>query len=409
MRWTLKKTPEKEKIKQLASELSIEKSLAEILLQRGISTFDEAKKYFRPSLEDLHDPFLMKDMDVAVNRIETAIANNENILIYGDYDVDGTTAVSLVSSYLKTYYTNVATYIPDRYAEGYGVSYLGIDFAEDNGFSLIIALDCGIKAIDKVAYAAEKNILVEMTSNGSLFNKRAIDKMLNSTITTLSISMDGATAPVFESIRKQSRFSKVVEGVSELIKARNLQNSELSVVAWSVIQKENFHELLDIVELCQGMGFDSLTLQIQMTGWGKDEWVEKNKKLAIDPETQETKKALDQAILLGEKLGLAVRVYDEGMLSFDNQCTWPWHSAYIDADGSVVPCCYVADGNVKNFGSLKNSSLSDVWVNRPYQEFRKAIAANKIPSFCENCYKECYKKVGHLPKSETFQDSESRV
>ena len=158
MRWTLKKTPEKEKIKQLASELSIEKSLAEILLQRGISTFDEAKKYFRPSLEDLHDPFLMKDMDVAVNRIETAIANNENILIYGDYDVDGTTAVSLVSSYLKTYYTNVATYIPDRYAEGYGVSFKGIDFAEDNDFSLIIALDCGIKAIDKVAYAAEKNI-----------------------------------------------------------------------------------------------------------------------------------------------------------------------------------------------------------------------------------------------------------
>ena len=158
MRWTLKKSPEKEKIKQLASELSIEKSLAEILLQRGVSTFDEAKKYFRPSLKDLHDPFLMKDMDVAVNRIETAIANNENILIYGDYDVDGTTAVSLVSSYLKTYYPNIATYIPDRYAEGYGVSYLGIDFANDNDFSLIIALDCGIKAIDKVAYAAEKNI-----------------------------------------------------------------------------------------------------------------------------------------------------------------------------------------------------------------------------------------------------------
>ncbi len=158
MRWTLKTKPEKEKINQLASELSIEKPLAEILLQRGISTFDDAKKYFRPSLEDIHDPFLMKDMDVAVSRIETAIANQENILIYGDYDVDGTTAVSLVSSYLKTYYKNVATYIPDRYEEGYGISYQGIDFAEDNGFSLIIALDCGIKAIDKVAYASEKNI-----------------------------------------------------------------------------------------------------------------------------------------------------------------------------------------------------------------------------------------------------------
>ncbi len=158
MRWTLKKSPEKEKIKQLASELSIEKLLAEILMQRGISTFDEAKKYFRPSLEDLHDPFLMKDMDVAVKRIETAITNNENILIYGDYDVDGTTAVSLVSSYLNTYYPNIATYIPDRYEEGYGISFKGIDFAEDNDFSLIIALDCGIKAIEKVAYATERNI-----------------------------------------------------------------------------------------------------------------------------------------------------------------------------------------------------------------------------------------------------------
>ena len=158
MRWTLKNIPEKEKITQLAKDLSVDKTIASILLQRGISSFEEAKRFFRPSLNDLHDPFLMKDMDVAVTRIEKAIANKENILVFGDYDVDGTTAVSLVSSYLKTYYPNVATYIPDRYAEGYGVSYMGIDFAADNDFSLIIALDCGIKAIDKVAYATDKNI-----------------------------------------------------------------------------------------------------------------------------------------------------------------------------------------------------------------------------------------------------------
>ncbi len=158
MRWTLKNIPEKEKITALATELSVEKTIAQILLNRGISSFDAAKKYFRPSLSDLHDPFLMKDMDVAVSRIEKAIVNNENILVFGDYDVDGTTAVSLVSSYLKTFYTNVATYIPDRYEEGYGVSYKGIDFAADNDFSLIIVLDCGIKAIEKVAYATEKNI-----------------------------------------------------------------------------------------------------------------------------------------------------------------------------------------------------------------------------------------------------------
>ena len=158
MRWTYKPKPEKEKITQFASEISVDAIIAQILLQRGITTFDEAKKYFRPSLSDIHDPFLMKDMDLAVARIESAIENKENILIYGDYDVDGTTAVSLVSSYLKTNYPNVATYIPDRYDEGYGISFKGIDFAEDNGISLIIALDCGIKAIDKVEYATNKGI-----------------------------------------------------------------------------------------------------------------------------------------------------------------------------------------------------------------------------------------------------------
>ena len=158
MRWTLKQKPEKEKVEYLAKELKVDIAIASILCQRNIETFQEAKKFFRPSLEDIHNPFLMKDMNVAVARIEKAIANNENILIYGDYDVDGTTAVSLVSSYLKTIHYNIATYIPDRYEEGYGISYQGIDFAEDNNFSLIIALDCGIKAIDKVTYASEKNI-----------------------------------------------------------------------------------------------------------------------------------------------------------------------------------------------------------------------------------------------------------
>ncbi|CAM1349307.1 single-stranded-DNA-specific exonuclease RecJ [Tenacibaculum insulae] len=158
MRWTLKQEPDLVKVNQLAKELSIDKTLAKILVQRNIDTFDKAKQFFRPSLSDLHNPFLMKDMQIAVDRIEKAIANNENILVFGDYDVDGTTAVSLMSSYLKTIHPNIATYIPDRYAEGYGVSYMGIDFAQDNDFSLIIALDCGIKAIDKVAYASQKNI-----------------------------------------------------------------------------------------------------------------------------------------------------------------------------------------------------------------------------------------------------------
>ena len=158
MRWTIKPIPEQKDIKRLSQDLKVEPLIAHLLLQRGITTYDEAKTFFRPQLSDLHNPFLMKDMDKAVERIEKAIENQENILIYGDYDVDGTTAVALVSTYLQASYENVATYIPDRYSEGYGVSYQGIDFADDNGFSLIIALDCGIKAIDKIEYAKEKGI-----------------------------------------------------------------------------------------------------------------------------------------------------------------------------------------------------------------------------------------------------------
>ena len=158
MRWNPKSKPNPEKVHALQSALQVDEIIASLLVQRGIETFEQAKTFFRPTLADLHNPYLMKDMDKAVARIETAISNNENILVFGDYDVDGTTAVSLVSSYLRSYYPNVATYIPDRYAEGYGISYTGIDYAEDNTISLIIALDCGIKSIDHVAYANEKNI-----------------------------------------------------------------------------------------------------------------------------------------------------------------------------------------------------------------------------------------------------------
>jgi single-stranded-DNA-specific exonuclease len=158
MRWKLKSEPNLQKTIQLSKELGVDSTLAKLLVQRGIETFEEAKAYFRPDLANLHNPYLMKDMDLAVERIEKAITQNENILVYGDYDVDGTTAVSLLASYLKTIYPNVATYIPDRYNEGYGISFQGIDYAEDNEISLIIALDCGIKAIDKVAYANKKNI-----------------------------------------------------------------------------------------------------------------------------------------------------------------------------------------------------------------------------------------------------------
>lgn len=157
-KWILKDPADPEKVGRLATELGIDRVLAELLVARGVNTFEEARSFFRPSLADLHDPFLMKDMDKAVERLHTAIAGGEKILVYGDYDVDGTTAVSLVYSYVKRFTSRVDFYIPDRYDEGYGVSYKGIDWASDNGFTLLITLDCGIKAIDKVAYAKGKGI-----------------------------------------------------------------------------------------------------------------------------------------------------------------------------------------------------------------------------------------------------------
>ena len=158
MRWTLKPKPAEALVQKLSAALGIDFPIAQLLVQRGIDTYEKAKDFFRPSLSGLHDPFLMKDMEKAVARIEKAIAQGENILVFGDYDVDGTTSVALMSSYLRTIHPNVDTYIPDRYAEGYGVSYMGIDYAHDNDMTLIIALDCGVKAIDKVAYAKEKGV-----------------------------------------------------------------------------------------------------------------------------------------------------------------------------------------------------------------------------------------------------------
>ena len=158
MRWTLKPIPDSQKVTHLAQSLGVDTTIATLLVQRGVETYEQAKDFFRPSLKHLHDPFLMQDMDKAVQRIEKAVANDEHILVYGDYDVDGTCSVAMLYSYLTSFYEKVATYIPDRYTEGYGVSKQSIDFASDNDVSLIIALDCGVKAVDLVAYAKEKNI-----------------------------------------------------------------------------------------------------------------------------------------------------------------------------------------------------------------------------------------------------------
>ena len=159
-KWILHQPVDKQQVEEIVKVLNIDENLATLLVQRGITNYEEAKTFFRPSLSQLHDPFLMKDMDKAVERVLQAINNGEKVLIYGDYDVDGTTAVAVVYTYLKPFFKKkkIEFYIPDRYEEGYGISIKGIDYAADNGFKLVIALDCGIKAVERIEYANSKGV-----------------------------------------------------------------------------------------------------------------------------------------------------------------------------------------------------------------------------------------------------------
>jgi len=157
-RWVINEPGDEETIVSLSKSLGVDRVIANLLVQRGIQSFEDAKAFFRPSLDDLHDPFLMKDMDKAVTRLVTALNNQERVMIYGDYDVDGTTSVALVYTFLKKHFDYIDYYIPDRYSEGYGISLKGIDFAAESKVTLVIALDCGIKAMEKIAYAKEKGV-----------------------------------------------------------------------------------------------------------------------------------------------------------------------------------------------------------------------------------------------------------
>ena len=157
-KWNIHQISNFKAVSDLQETLSVDKRIAELLVLRGVTTFDEAKTFFRPTIDMLINPFEMKGMQVAIDRIVTAIANKEKVLIFGDYDVDGTTSVALVYSFFQKYISEIRYYIPDRYAEGYGISFKSIDYAEENNYSLIIALDCGIKANDKIDYANSKNI-----------------------------------------------------------------------------------------------------------------------------------------------------------------------------------------------------------------------------------------------------------
>ena len=207
-KWIVKEEGNPAEVRKLAQELNVDRVLANLLVKRGIKTFDQAKNFFRPDLSKLHDPFLMKDMDKAVERLNKAIVNGEHILIYGDYDVDGTTAVSLVYTFLRTPTDKLEYYIPDRYDEGYGISYKGIDWAIENKYTLVISLDCGIKAVEKVEYAKERGV------DFIICDHHLPDDQLPKAVATLDPKREDCTYP-FDDLSGCGVGFKLVQGYAQ--------------------------------------------------------------------------------------------------------------------------------------------------------------------------------------------------
>ena len=237
-----------------------------------------------------------------------------------------------------------------------------------------------------VEYASKYSIVSEITTNGSLLNDKNIKKLENSNLSRITVSIDGATSEIFEKIRIKSDFKTVISNCKNLVNAYSKKIIRPEISAWCVVQKDNVNEFKDIYNLCKEIGFDKLTYQFHLSGWGKSEWdnINKNKKVEIES----LKKQIEEVKTKGASEGLEVNIFEENLLSFTKQCVWPWESSYISKTGDVVPCCIIGDEKVVSFGNINKSSFKEIWNSDNYKNFRTDIKSNKIPSYCQNCYKE---------------------
>ena len=242
------------------------------------------------------------------------------------------------------------------------------------------------KFFDMVDFASKRGIVSEITTNGSLLNEANIVKLFNSNLSRITISIDGATSETFEKIRVKSNFNEVVRNCKNLVKHFKKKIIRPEISAWCVIQNDNVSEFNKVYELCKEIGFDKLTYQFYLSGWGKDEWniINKNKRIDI----KNIKDQIKEVQIKGSKEGMEINIFDENLLSFSRQCVWPWESSYISKTGNVVPCCIIGDEKVVSFGNIKDNSFKEIWNSEKYKKFRKDIKNNKIPDYCKNCYKE---------------------
>lgn len=236
-----------------------------------------------------------------------------------------------------------------------------------------------------VNYARKRKILVQTTINGSLLTEQNAAALATHNLASIGVSVDGATAQTFESIRRGSHFAKVTDGIRRLAKALKASGAQSKLRAWTVVQKDNAGELADIVRLCHELGCHELVFQTNLSDWGKSEWQCTSKMSATG---EILTNALDLAFNEGKKLDFPVRRFDGDRYTKEKPCLWPWHSAFIDSRGHVVPCCILGDYRVCSFGSLSDTTLKTAWSGKDWSNFRRAHRDHTIPSFCHNCYKD---------------------
>lgn len=240
---------------------------------------------------------------------------------------------------------------------------------------------------DMIGYARSFGIASEIITNGSLLNERNINSLIKSRLSKIIISIDGASKKTFESIRVKSNFETVVENSRKLISIskKNFLRPEIS--AWCTVQKENYNEVNDIAKLCRELGFDNLTYQLHLTDWGKEKWnkINSSKKVQQDTQTEFNFLELQKN---EKKKNFNVNIFKENLLTYQNQCKWPWKSSYISAEGFVVPCCILGDSSVISLGDIKKNNFREIWNSKYYQEFRSRIKTNNLSDYCKNCYAE---------------------
>ena len=241
---------------------------------------------------------------------------------------------------------------------------------------------------EMIKFASKYGVATEIICNGSMLSNNNIMKLIKNNLAKLTISIDGATKETFEKIRVKSNFDEVISNSKNFrnIISKKFFRPEFS--AWSTIQEGNYEEAEKIAKLCKEVGFDDLTYQVFLTGWGKDEWNKINNKKNINYQNSLVKNKFNEIINKYSDGKFKVKVFEENLLTFKKKCSWPWNSTYLSAGGDVVPCCIVGDPKVANMGNIKDLSFKQIWNSEQYKTLRNKIMNNELEEYCKNCYFE---------------------